>query len=143
MLSAGKIFVSSLILCAYGIALFNPFYAFFEYALNKQYISQILCENKDQPKLNCEGKCYLAKRIIAIEETPAKERKPVTPKNFLEKELLSLCQRCEATLHIQDSGKLLPMTGRTVFSSKFYTDIFHPPRLHPTQHSTPSQNTAC
>lgn len=33
------------------------------YDLNKGFISQELCVNKDKPNLNCEGKCYLKKQL--------------------------------------------------------------------------------
>lgn len=33
------------------------------YQFNKAYIANTLCENKAQPKLNCNGKCYLNKKL--------------------------------------------------------------------------------
>lgn len=33
------------------------------YDLNKGFIAQELCVNKDKPDLNCEGKCYLKKQL--------------------------------------------------------------------------------
>lgn len=33
------------------------------YDLNKGFIAQELCVNKDKPSLNCEGKCYLNKQL--------------------------------------------------------------------------------
>ena len=37
------------------------------YQLNKQYISQQLCINKNQPQLHCNGHCYLVKQLKAVE----------------------------------------------------------------------------
>lgn len=31
--------------------------------LNYDYISEELCENKDKPELQCEGKCYLKQSL--------------------------------------------------------------------------------
>lgn len=38
------------------------------YRINKDYITRVLCENRDKPQLHCEGHCYLAKKLKAQEE---------------------------------------------------------------------------
>jgi hypothetical protein len=35
----------------------------FEYYLNKAYITEKFCVNKDKPKLQCNGQCHLRKQI--------------------------------------------------------------------------------
>ncbi|MCK5908299.1 MAG: hypothetical protein KAG37_11930 [Flavobacteriales bacterium] len=40
----------------------------FNYIANYEYISQELCENKDKPELECNGKCYLIKQTRALQE---------------------------------------------------------------------------
>ena len=40
----------------------------FEYITNYKYISEELCENKDRPELECNGKCYLIKQTRAQSE---------------------------------------------------------------------------
>ena len=40
----------------------------FNYIANYEYISQELCENKDKPELDCNGKCYLIKQTRALQE---------------------------------------------------------------------------
>ena len=40
----------------------------FNYIANYEYISQELCENKDNPELECNGKCYLYKQTRAVQE---------------------------------------------------------------------------
>ena len=40
----------------------------FNYIVNYEYISQELCENKDNPELHCNGKCYLIKQTRALQE---------------------------------------------------------------------------
>jgi hypothetical protein len=34
-----------------------------DYEWNKDYIATYLCENKDRPVLECEGKCYLMQSL--------------------------------------------------------------------------------
>ena len=43
------------------------------YQLNKEYITRVLCENRDKPDLHCDGKCYLAKRLKAQQDRQDKE----------------------------------------------------------------------
>ena len=38
------------------------------YHLNKTYITQKLCENRSNPKLHCNGHCYLTKQLKKAEE---------------------------------------------------------------------------
>lgn len=39
------------------------------YQLNKAYISKELCENRNRPKMHCEGKCFLKKSLAHAENT--------------------------------------------------------------------------
>ncbi|MEQ9439101.1 MAG: hypothetical protein RIG62_08625 [Cyclobacteriaceae bacterium] len=50
-------------LILYGIAMLRPIAPILEYQLNRDYIANVLCINKDQPITVCEGSCYLAKRL--------------------------------------------------------------------------------
>lgn len=43
------------------------------YHVNKDYIARVLCENRDKPQLNCDGKCYLAKQLKAQQDKQDKE----------------------------------------------------------------------
>ena len=43
----------------------KPIAPFVEYAINYDYISKILCINKDKPAMNCKGKCQL---MIKLQE---------------------------------------------------------------------------
>ncbi|HEV7378295.1 MAG TPA: hypothetical protein VGN64_00765 [Dyadobacter sp.] len=35
------------------------------YQINKEYITKVLCKNRDRPELHCNGRCDLAKRLNA------------------------------------------------------------------------------
>jgi len=58
-----KKLLSILLLIVYVSILFRPIYPYLEYAINKDYIAQVLCINKDEPVLQCDGKCHLKKEI--------------------------------------------------------------------------------
>lgn len=34
-----------------------------EYALNKDYIAEVLCINREKPEMDCDGKCYLMSNL--------------------------------------------------------------------------------
>ena len=38
------------------------------YQINKEYITKVLCENRDKPQLHCDGHCFLAKKLKAQQE---------------------------------------------------------------------------
>ena len=42
------------------------------YRINRDYIAENLCVNRDKPMLNCNGQCYLAKKLKAAEEKEQK-----------------------------------------------------------------------
>jgi hypothetical protein len=39
-----------------------------DYAINYDYISKVLCINKDKPELKCNGKCHLMKELAKASE---------------------------------------------------------------------------
>lgn len=45
-----------------------------EYVVNYEYISKVLCENKDKPKMHCNGKCHLMKELAKN----AENEKPIS-----------------------------------------------------------------
>ena len=47
----------------YGFAMLRPVLPLIEYYANYDYIAEQLCENRDRPFLECNGKCYVAKEI--------------------------------------------------------------------------------
>jgi hypothetical protein len=47
---------------------FSKWVVVVEYRLNKNFIAQNLCINKAKPKLHCNGKCQMMKRLAVEEE---------------------------------------------------------------------------
>ncbi|TDE02101.1 hypothetical protein E0F91_13355 [Flavobacterium sandaracinum] len=43
--------------------LVKPVLPVLEYVVNYEYISKVLCINKDKPKMQCNGKCHLMKEL--------------------------------------------------------------------------------
>lgn len=43
------------------------------FELNRDFIAKNLCENRNRPQLNCDGKCYLAKKLKAQHDREDRE----------------------------------------------------------------------
>ncbi|WP_276165718.1 hypothetical protein [Zobellia alginiliquefaciens] len=54
--------------------LLKPLWPLINYAVNYDYIVTNLCENRNQPVLHCDGKCFLAKQLA--QESEEKEKNP-------------------------------------------------------------------
>jgi len=52
--------------------LVRPIWSVVEYIFNYDYIVETLCENRDKPELQCNGKCYLAKELSDTSDTDKK-----------------------------------------------------------------------
>lgn len=80
------------VLCLFLIVLMansslTQLFYFAGYELNKEYIAAELCVNKDKPQLQCNGKCFLAKKIAEAEKKQqANERQ--TQKDLLQQVML-------------------------------------------------------
>jgi len=59
----------------YLLALLAPVKVMIDFALNQKEIAEEFCENKDKPKMNCDGKCHLSKMLV--EQSTEEEEKPV------------------------------------------------------------------
>ncbi|MHA8051286.1 hypothetical protein V7S79_09210 [Aquirufa sp. ROCK-SH2] len=63
---------SWVLLFAMQIPLVNQWGAVAYYRVNQNYIAKNLCINKDKPKMNCNGHCFLMKQLKAQQEKEEK-----------------------------------------------------------------------
>ncbi|CAM2785920.1 hypothetical protein [Flavobacterium frigoris] len=66
-----KIYLCKVKKCAVIIILvlfLKPIFPVIDYAVNYDYISKVLCINKDKPELKCNGKCHLMKELAKASE---------------------------------------------------------------------------
>ncbi len=95
------------------------------FQLNKRYIASVLCENKAKPKLRCNGKCQLKKKLTLHEKREKVPNSPVKEKI----EILQYCQNTEEEKLLQQPS----FKTKAVFTyleaepALFYFSIFHPP----------------
>lgn len=102
---------------------------YLDFEIRRDYIVANLCVNRSRPMLNCNGKCYLAKRMAVLEE----QEKRQAEQNYISK-LMDHVMNNRIQLNIIPqfiSFEVLPELTFT-YSSPFTTriavdEIFHPP----------------
>lgn len=63
-----KRFLALLLIVLIISANFTRLFIYAGYEVNQKYIAEKLCENRNKPWLNCNGRCYLMKKIKQAEE---------------------------------------------------------------------------
>ena len=99
--------------------------AYIDYELRRDYISEILCINKEDPASGCEGKCFLMKRLKQTKqsmpsESPQPERFQLTFFNQIDRNTNTTLECLEINLSFE--------TGPVSNTITYIGDIFHPPR---------------
>ncbi len=54
------------------------------YQIQKTYYIEVLCENQDEPEIQCEGKCHLSKQLAAENSNSNQEPMPPSAESFEE-----------------------------------------------------------
>lgn len=123
-----KYFFGIIFTLVYLAVIVRPLVPVIIYYANYEYISTELCENKDKPEMECNGRCYLKalqKRIAPIEQ-----EKPVTTVPF------SMSDFPISNLDFEVFSILVPLNYKETktpdFSkhfviSEYSTSIFRPP----------------
>lgn len=98
-------------------------YAGFE--LNHEYIVTELCENRDNPMLNCEGQCYLSKKLKQAEEKEKSQERESQKQNFQE---AFLTEKVDVKLPVQFVKPISYAETNFLVPEPSFV-IFHPPRV--------------
>lgn len=105
---------------------FTKLFLYAGYELNKDFISKTFCENKAKPLMQCNGKCYLAKKLKQAEQSEQKQEQ--ANKHFFVEAFFTTSERFKYfTIQIDE---FLPSSAH-LYSFKSRCSIFHPPKLHP------------
>ncbi|KMQ68201.1 hypothetical protein ACM39_10160 [Chryseobacterium sp. FH2] len=106
---------------------FRPLVPLVKYAVNYDYISKVLCINKSNPELHCNGKCYLSKELAKANDTDSSPLNKV--KNSGQK-LLDIYILPEITKINKTEKSFFSNFGflyKTAYSFLFLKNIFRPP----------------
>ena len=96
------------------------------YELDKSYIVNELCENKENIEIECNGNCALRKAMVMA--TPVQENNDNTFK--ISVEFLNFIVPAGSTGHtLQTSAIKVGIHERNSIPSTYTSDIFHPPKI--------------
>jgi hypothetical protein len=102
---------------------------YLDFEIRRDYIVANLCENRSRPQLNCNGKCYLAKRIA---ETRKQEERQAE-QDYMANLIYQVMNVRENNYFSAPSPAFnMPLTPYFDYKSPFtpssvVDDIFHPP----------------
>lgn len=106
---------------------------YLDFEIRRDYIVANLCENRNRPMLNCNGKCYLAKKMAEAK----KQEERQAESDYLSKLIAANSDFSSFTtpgdakpLFFSVFQKTVTFDYNTPFrASDATTDIFHPPLI--------------
>ena len=109
------------------IMFLKPILPVLEYIVNYDYISKVLCINKDKPTLHCNGKCHLMKELAKASEN----EKPISDKKIAAQEFEVLfIEKIESfvvrPLFYRNTTKIIDNYSN-FYSHLNSCTVFHPP----------------
>ena len=107
--------------------LLKPILPVVEYVVNYEYISKVLCVNKDKPMLHCNGKCQLMKELAKASEN----EKPISDKKIAVQEFEVLFFENIKSFEVKPRFYFISTQINDSYSN-FYShlnscSVFHPP----------------
>ncbi|MDN3205163.1 hypothetical protein [Algoriphagus sediminis] len=101
-----------------------------DFKVNQDFIAEVLCINKEKPMMNCDGKCYLSKKLKKAKEQEEKQ----LPAGIQDKVEVVYSQSGNYFEFLPQIAplisNLIPAYGDDFSPSSFIADIFHPPKLN-------------
>lgn len=101
------------------------------YSLNKNYYSQVLCENKNKPELKCHGKCKLNKRIQRVDKQFPHDENQSKPIKCIQEQVIEFNYPqawISETYYIRETFRTQHEKNNTFIHTSFHTRVFHPPK---------------
>ncbi len=113
------------------IMLTKPLWPVVDYVIHYDYIVNMLCENKDNPEMHCNGKCHLSKELA--KEAGDDNKNPFTgktskteiPQVIISENISEFLFKSEPEIITCEKVGYRPILHASLFISR----ILHPPRL--------------
>lgn len=99
-----------------------------EYKFNQDFISEVLCINKDRPMLNCDGKCYLSQKLKEAEATEQQSAPPTSQEKHDQVPSLAPATRPSPEYGASDQNSSYSPYRDSLYAFSLISDIFHPPK---------------
>lgn len=118
-----KRFLSIILLISISSQLLCNCVIFIGYELNKKYITEKFCENKNKPSLHCNGKCHLKSQLA--KQNQDQKNNTAMPKEIFE---FLYCNALSETIFENSSFNLKLFSyfpiGKIILVKN---EVFHPP----------------
>ncbi len=109
----------------------KPLWPVVEYVANYDYIVNVLCENKDKPEMQCNGKCHLTKELA--KEAGAEDDNPFNYKTSKTEIPQFIISENFAEYSFASADELISVENigykPNLNSSLYISKILHPPQL--------------
>jgi len=105
---------------------FNKLFIVLDFQLNRGYIAQNLCENRNKPQMHCNGKCHMMK-VMKQEQKKDQDN----PERKAENKFELICTDCRQTTYTPAfiiTAISYPRLKETIYAG-FFTASFHPPQV--------------
>jgi len=107
----------------------RPLIPIMEYYANYNYIVTELCENKDKPFLECNGKCYLAKEIKKVNHDNHEHESNLPKINFGDFPISIVEQFEYRILSTTESMNSIGNTSKNIQQDEYLFSILQPPQF--------------
>lgn len=124
-----RIIITHFLINLYLVAMIGPALPILEYWLNYDYIANELCENKDNPLLGCNGKCYLEKQVDKQLNIDHEHEQQLPPKVDFEKFLSLEADFFQYDFPVKEVIAQQPVTQLTLKEIRYQKDLLRPPRI--------------
>jgi hypothetical protein len=111
----------------YLLAMVKPLAPIIEYYSNYDYIASVLCENKDKPYLECNGKCYLEKQLKKTNHTNHEHKSTIPSINFDDYPVSPLDEFAYQVLKIENVNDKVCLCLKN-HNQEYLFSILHPPQ---------------
>lgn len=105
---------------------FNKTIIYFNFELNKDYITKNLCVNRNKPQMHCNGKCHLKKQLAKEEK---KEQSPAN--STKEKNEIQFFSEINSNINLLNPSvtTILRPSYSLSLSEKHLHAVFLPPKV--------------
>lgn len=95
------------------------------YELDKEYITEAYCVNKEKPQLKCNGQCHLAKQLTNVD--PVQSEQPAQI-NYIP-QIQLFYQEIEQPIVEQEFNSLASENFSLFYSFQPFSKVYHPPQV--------------
>ncbi len=106
----------------------RPLMPIMEYYANYDYIANVLCENRDKPYLECNGKCYLEKQLKKTNHSDHNHKSTIPQIDF-DKYPVSPLDQYSYQLKDNEELNLEQLFVHKNTTQTYYNSLLKPPQL--------------